>query len=98
MTMDFSRLAAVSYNDPDSSGQKIIRVYYQVSTQIRESCYDADNGWYVRGDNVVADHAKSHSPIAVTNLGQGKKVRSDSTTLCTRAHLATDVRILPKRG
>ena len=96
--MDFYRLAAVSYNDPDRPGQKIIRVYYQVGTQIRESCYDADNGWYVRGDNVVANHSKPRSPIAVTNLAQGKKVRDDSSTLYTRAHLTTDIRILLERG
>jgi len=95
--MDFSRLAAVSYNDPDRSGQKIIRVYYQVGTQIHESCYDADNGWYVRGDNVVTNQAKLRSPIAVTNLAQGKKVRDDSSTLYTRAYLTTDIRILLER-
>ncbi|RYP08478.1 hypothetical protein DL765_008772 [Monosporascus sp. GIB2] len=86
--MDFSRLAAVSYDDPDRPGQRLIRVYYQVGSHIRESCYDTDNGWYVRGDNIVANHAKPRSPIAVTNLAQGKKTSvfflAEDNQLCRR--------------
>ncbi|OCL05943.1 hypothetical protein AOQ84DRAFT_390547 [Glonium stellatum] len=70
--MDFTRLKAVSYDDPDRPGKKITRVYYQVNSQIRESCFDDDNGWYVRGGDVVAANAKPRSPISATIHADGK--------------------------
>jgi len=70
--MDFTRLKAVSYDDPDRAGKKIIRVYYQVNSQIRESYFDDDNGWYVRGGDVVATNAKPRSPISATIHLDGK--------------------------
>lgn len=75
--MDFSKLAAIAYNDPDRAGQKLIRVFYQVGKTIRESFYDSENGWYVRGENIVANNAKTRSPIAATTQSGGKKVRED---------------------
>lgn len=75
--MAFSRLAAITYNDPNRAGQKLIRVYYQVGKTIRESSYDSENGWYVRGENTVANNAKTGSPIAATTQSGGKKVRED---------------------
>ncbi|MCJ1267572.1 hypothetical protein MMC22_007457 [Lobaria immixta] len=71
--MDFSKLAAIAYDDPDRAGQKLIRVFYQVGKTIRESFYDSENGWYVRRENIVANNAKTRSPIAATTQSGGKK-------------------------
>ncbi|EHL00774.1 hypothetical protein M7I_3162 [Glarea lozoyensis 74030] len=46
-------------------GIRCIRVYYRSSddTTIRESCYQQDIGWFVRGDGIVTRKAKKNSPL-----------------------------------
>jgi hypothetical protein len=55
-------------------GKQHIRVYYQFNHEkiIRESSYDQENGWFVRGDGIVVTDAKSKSPITVTRWTDNK--------------------------
>ncbi|KAK3369409.1 hypothetical protein B0T24DRAFT_681421 [Lasiosphaeria ovina] len=72
--MEYTGLICTSYPDPKRAGKAIIRLYYQAGKQIRESCFDDENGWYVRpSDDLVATNAKGRSPIAATNLNDGRK-------------------------
>lgn len=63
--MDFNSLDAIEFFQ---DGKKHLRVYYLTTKDntIRESSFDDTNGWFVRGNGVVAYHAKKKSPISVT--------------------------------
>jgi hypothetical protein len=45
-------------------------VYYRSfdDTSIRESCYQQDIGWFVRGDGVVTRKAKKNSPLTALRV------------------------------
>jgi hypothetical protein len=63
--MDFTGLDAIEFFQ---DGKKHLRVYYQTTKDktIREASFDTENGWFVRGNGVVATGAKDKSPITVT--------------------------------
>ncbi|KAK3367936.1 hypothetical protein B0H63DRAFT_529641 [Podospora didyma] len=93
--MDFTGLISISFPDPGRPGKKMVRVYYQVGRQIRESCFNDRNGWHVRpSDDVVATNAKPRTPIAATNLHAGKKTSvfylDDSNKLCRRTRVTSE--------
>jgi hypothetical protein len=51
-------------------GVRCFRVYYRSpnDTTIRESCYQQDIGWFVRGDGVVTRQAKKGSPLTAIRM------------------------------
>jgi hypothetical protein len=63
--MEFTSLDAIQFSQDEV---KQTRVYYQTPDDqaIRESSFDSENGWFVRGDGVVTTGAKNKSPITVT--------------------------------
>jgi len=63
--MEFTSLDAIEFVQ---DGKKQLRVYYQTSDDgvIRESSFEHQNGWFVKGDGVVSNKAKKKSPITAT--------------------------------
>ena len=51
-------------------GLRCLREYYRQprNAMIRESCYQQDAGWFVRGDGVVTRRAKKGSPLAALRV------------------------------
>jgi len=67
-----TRLAAIGSRE----GSVSYRVYYQdLDGLIKESCYDEDKGWYVRENCIVANDAKTYSPLAAVSWASGNEVR-----------------------
>ncbi|KAJ8132796.1 hypothetical protein O1611_g828 [Lasiodiplodia mahajangana] len=89
--MDFNSLDAIEFFQ---DGKKHLRVYYQTTNDntIRESSYDDANGWFVRGNGVVAYHAKKKSPISVTRWND------DNVTSMRVYYLDSDNKIRECRG
>ena len=77
--MEFTGLDAIEFFQDE---MKQIRIYYQTTKDkvIRESSFDPENGWFVRGNGIVTTNAKSKSPISVTrwNVGKATQVISNS--------------------
>ncbi|KAM3086992.1 hypothetical protein ACMFMG_001102 [Clarireedia jacksonii] len=72
-----SRLAAGEFVDSQTK-RRHIRVFYQnKNNDIRESCFDTDNGWHTRADQLVfpGTLAMAKSPIAVTFWNAGRETR-----------------------
>jgi hypothetical protein len=74
--LNSTRLAAGEFIDSQSKRRYIRVIYQNKDNSIRESCYDSDNGWYTRNDQLIVsgDIAMPKSPIAVTYWGTGQEV------------------------
>jgi hypothetical protein len=74
--LNYTCLAASSFTD-SATKRAYIRVYYQNREQdILESCYDSENGWQTRSDQLVASGTivAERSPIAVASWNTGREV------------------------
>jgi hypothetical protein len=64
-------------------GIRHARVFYQYNDDktLRESCYQKDYGWFVRGDGVITRDAEEHSPITAACWLDGSGVTQVSSFL-----------------
>lgn len=76
--MEFTSLDAIEFAQ---DGKKQLRVYYQTTDDgvIRESSFDQQIGWFVRGDGVVSNKAKNKSPITATRWNKGDETQVSMT-------------------
>lgn len=83
--MEFTCLDAIEFFQ---DGMQQVRVYYQTTEDdvIRESSYNPQHGWFVKGDGVVTTKAKQNSPITVThwNIDNVTQASSFSTSMHAR--------------
>jgi len=72
-----TRLAAGEFIDSQSKRRYIRVIYQNKDNDIRESCYDTENNWHTRADQLIAPGtiAMAKSPIAVTFWNIGRETR-----------------------
>lgn len=69
--LNHTRLAAVGFDN----GQNNYRVFYQdAGLLLKESCFEASKGWYVRENCLVAKDAKKQTPLAAVMWASGQEV------------------------
>jgi len=87
--MDIGNVDAIDFT---FGGKKHIRTYYQTNDKkIRETSYEAEKGWFVRENTVIATNARANSPITATHWFKDNKVHirvyflDESRKICERA-------------